>query len=82
MEQVWLYEELVDISATLSDSMKLTLLTNAIHGHTKIVVCIMLPFSWLPALGQAVDFTKYSELLLSECAQEKFCPLPIPPQVW
>ena len=68
MEQVQLYEELVDVSAALSDSVKLTLLTNAIHGHTKLSgvhnVAIQLEFHF----GQAVDFTKYSELLLSECA--------------
>ena len=36
MEQVQLYEELVDISAALSDSAKVALLTNAVSGHTKL----------------------------------------------
>ena len=36
LEQVWLYKELVDVSAALSNSVKLTLLTNAICGHTKL----------------------------------------------
>ena len=69
LEQVRLYEELVDASAALSDSIKLTLLTNAVHGHTKLSsvhnVAIQLPSHF----GHAVDFTKYAELLLSECAQ-------------
>ena len=36
LEQVRLYEELVDASAALSNSVKLTLPTNAVNGHTKL----------------------------------------------
>ena len=69
MEQVQLYEELADISTALSDSMKLTLLTNAICGHTKLSGVHNVAIQLASHFGQAVDFTKYSELLLSECGQ-------------
>ena len=46
LEQVQLYEELVDISAALSNSIKLTLLTNAVRGHTKL--SSVHNYSWLP----------------------------------
>ena len=66
LEQVRLYEELVDASAALSNSVKLTMLTNAVRGHTCVHnVAIQLASHF----GHAVDFTKHSELLLSECAQ-------------
>ena len=69
MEQVRLYEELVDVSASLSDSVKLTLLTNAVRGHTKLSGVHTVAIQLASHFGQAVDFTKYSEMLLSECAQ-------------
>ena len=69
MEQVQLYAELVDISAALSDSVKLTLLMNAVHGHTKPSGVNNVAIQLASHFGQAVDFTKYSEMLLSECAQ-------------
>ena len=69
MEQVQLYEELVDISAALSDSEKLTLLTNAVRGHTKLSGVHNVAIQLASPFGQAVDFTKYLEMLLSECAQ-------------
>ena len=49
--------------------MKLTLLTNAVRGHTKLsgVHTVAIPLA--SHFGQAVDFTKYLEMLLSECAQ-------------
>ena len=68
-EQVRLYEELVDVSAALSDSVKLTLLTNAVRGHTKLSGVHTVAIQLASHFGQAVDFTKYSEMLLSECAQ-------------
>ena len=40
LEQVQLYEELIDVSAALSDSVKLTLLTNAVRDTLNSVVCI------------------------------------------
>ena len=69
MEQVRLYEELVDVSAALSDSVKLTLLTNAVRGHAKLSGVHTVAIQLASHFGQAVDFTKYSEMLLSECAQ-------------
>ena len=69
MEQVRLYEKLVDVSAALSDSVKLTLLTNAVRGHTKLSGVHTVAIQLASHFGQAVDFTKYSEMLLSECAQ-------------
>ena len=69
LEQVRLYEELVDVSAALSDSVKLTLLTNAVCGHTKLSSVHNVAIQLASHFGHAVDFTKYSELLLSECAQ-------------
>ena len=69
MEQVRLYEELVDVSAALSDSVKLTLLTNAVRGHTKLSGVHTVAIQLASHFGQAVDFTKYLEMLLSECAQ-------------
>ena len=69
LEQVRLYKELVDASAALSDSIKLTLLTNAIRGHTKLSSVHNVAIQLASHFGHAVDFTKYSELLLSECAQ-------------
>ena len=69
LEQVRLYEELVDASAALSDSVKLTLLTNAVCGHTKLSSVHNVAIQLASHFGHAVDFTKYSELLLSECAQ-------------
>ena len=69
MEQVRLYEELVDVSAALSDSVKLTLLTNAVCGHTKLSGVHNVAIQLASPFGQAVDFTKYAEMLLSECAQ-------------
>ena len=69
LEQVRLYEELVDASAALSDSVKLTLLTNAVRGHTKLSSVHNVAIQLASHFGHAVDFTKYSELLLSECAQ-------------
>ena len=69
LEQVQLYEELVDISATLSNSVKLTLLTNAVCGHTELSSVHNVAIQLASHFGHAVDFTKYLELLLSECAQ-------------
>ena len=69
MEQVQLYEELVDASAALSNSIKLTLLTNAVRGHTKLSSVHNVAIQLASHFSHAVDFTKYSELLLSECAQ-------------
>ena len=72
LEQVRLYEELVDVSAALSDSVKLTLLTlltNAIRGHTKLSSVHNVAVQLASHFGHAVDFTKYLDLLLSECAQ-------------
>ena len=69
MEQVRLYKELVDVSAVLSDSIKLTLLTNAIRGHTKLSSVHNVAIQLASHFGHAVDFTKYSKLILSECAQ-------------
>ena len=69
MEQVQLYEELVDVSAALSDSVKLTLLMNAVCGHTKLGGVHTVAIQLASHFGQAVDFTKYSETLVSECAQ-------------
>ena len=69
LEQVRLYEELIDVSAALSDSVKLTLLTNAVRGHTKLSSVHNVAIQLASHFGHAVDFTKYSELLLSECAQ-------------
>ena len=69
LEQVRLYEELIDASAALSDSVKLTLLTNALRGHTKLSSVHNVAIQLASHLGHTVDFTKYSELLLSECAQ-------------
>ena len=64
-KQVQLYEELINVSAALSDSVKLTLLTNAVRGHTKLSSVHNIASHF----GHAVDFTKYSEQLLSECTQ-------------
>ena len=69
LEQVRLYEELVDISAALSDSVMLTLLTNVVRGHTKLSSVHNVAIQLASHFGHTVDFTKYSELLLSECAQ-------------
>ena len=69
LEQVRLYAELVDVSAALSDSVKLTLLTNAVRGHTKLSSVHNIAIQLASHFGHTVDFTKYSELLLSECAQ-------------
>ena len=69
LEQVHRYEELIDFSTALSDSVKLTLLTNAIHGHTKLSSVHNVAIQLASHFSHAVDFTKYSELLLSECAQ-------------
>ena len=69
IEQVRLHEELVDVSTALSDSVKLTLLMNAIRGHTKLSGVHNVAIHMASPFGQAVDFTKYSEMLLSECAQ-------------
>ena len=80
LEQVQPYEKLVDISAALSDSVNLTLLTNAICGHTKLSSVHNVAVQLASHFGHAVDFTKYSELVLSECAQVDSA-LPIPPQV-
>ena len=81
LEQVQLYEELVDISAALSDSIKLTLLTNAVRGHTKLSSVHNVAIQLASHFSHAVDFTKYSELLLSEC-DKSIPPSPIPLQVW
>ena len=71
LEQVQLHEELINVSAALSDSVKLTLLTNAIRGHTKLTVSSVqnVAIQLASRFGHAVDLTKYLELLLSECAQ-------------
>ena len=69
LEQVWLYEELIDVSETLSDSVKLMLFTIAVHGHTKLSSVHNIAIQLASHFGHAVDFTKYLELLLSECAQ-------------
>ena len=69
LEQVRLYEQLVDVSAALFDSVKLTLLTNAVRGHTKLSSVHNIAIQLASHFGHAVDFIKYSELLLSECAQ-------------
>ena len=59
LEQVQLYEELVDASAALSDSVKLNLLTNAIRGHTKLSSVHNVAIQLASHFSHAVDFTKY-----------------------
>ena len=69
LEHARLYEELVDASAALSNSVKLTLLTNAYVDTLKLSSVHNVAIQMASHFGHAVDFTKYSELLLSECAQ-------------
>ena len=54
LEQVCLYEELVNVS----DSVKLTLLTNAIHGHTKLSSVHNIAVRLASHFSHAVDFMK------------------------
>ena len=49
--------------------VKLTLLTNAVRGHTILSSVHNVAIQLASHFGHAVDFTKYSELLLLECAQ-------------
>ena len=69
MEQVRLYEELVDPTAALVDAVKLTLITNAVRGHPKLSGVYNVAVQLASQTGQRVDYEQYSNLLLSECAQ-------------
>ena len=69
MEQVRLYEELVDPTAALVDAVKLTLVTNAVRGHPKLSGVYNVAVQLASQTGQRVDYDQYSDLLLSECAQ-------------
>ena len=69
MEQVRLYEELVDPTAALVDAVKLTLITNAVRGHPKLSGVYNVAVQLASQTGQRVDYEQYSDLLLSECAQ-------------
>ena len=69
MEQVRLYEELVDPTATLVDAVKLTLITNAVRGHPKLSGVYNVAVQLASQTGRRVDYDQYSDLLLSECAQ-------------
>ena len=69
MEQVRLYEDLVDPDAALVDAVKLTLITNAIRGHPKLSGVHNVAIQLASHTSQRVDYDHYSDLLLSECAQ-------------
>ena len=69
MEQLCLYEELVDPTAALVDAIKLTLITNAVRGHPKLSGVYNVAVQLASQTGQRVDYEQYSDLLLSECAQ-------------
>ena len=69
MEQVRLYEDLVDPDATLVDAVKLTLIPNAVRGHPKLSGVHNVAIQLASHTGQRVDYDQYSDLLLSECAQ-------------
>ena len=69
MEQVQLYEDLVDPDAALVDAVKLTLITNAVRGHPKLSGVHNMAIQLASHTGQHVDYDQYSDLLLSECAQ-------------
>ena len=69
MEQVRLYEELVDPTAALVDAVKLMLVTNAVCGHPKLSGVYNVAVQLASQTRQHVDYDQYSDLLLSECAQ-------------
>ena len=69
MEQVRLYEDLVDPDAALVDAVKLTLITNAVRGHPKLSGVHNVSIQLASHTGQRVNYDQYSDLLLSECAQ-------------
>ena len=69
MEQVCLYEDLVDPTATLVDAVKLSLISDAVRGHPKLSGVYNVAAQLALQSGQHVDYDQYANLLLSECAQ-------------
>ena len=65
MEQVCLYEDLVNLAAALVDAVELTLITNAVRGHPKLSGVYNVAVQLASHSGQHVDYDQYSNLLLS-----------------
>ena len=69
MEQVCLYQDLVDPTAVLVDAVKVSLISDAVRGHPKLSGVYNVAAQLASQPGQHVDYDQYVNLLLSECAQ-------------
>ena len=69
MEQVHLYEDLVDPTAALVDAVKVSLISDSVRGHPKLSGVYNVAAQLASQSGQHVDYDQYANLLLSECAQ-------------
>ena len=69
MEQVRLYQDLVDPTAVLVDAVKVSLISDAVRGHPKLSGVYNVAAQLASQSGQHVDYDQYANLLLSECAQ-------------
>ena len=69
MEQVRLYQDLVDPTAVLVDAVKVSLISDAVRGHPKLSGVYNVAAQLASQPGQHVDYDQYVNLLLSECAQ-------------
>ena len=69
MEQVRLYQDLVDPTAVLVDAVKVSLISDAVRGHPKLGGVYNVAAQLASQPGQHVNYDQYVNLLLSECAQ-------------
>ena len=69
MEQVRLYQDLVDPTAVLVDAVKVSLISDAVRGHPKLSGVYNVAAQLASQPGQHVDYDQYVNVLLSECAQ-------------
>ena len=69
MEQVCLYQDLVDLTAILVDAVKVSLNSDSVCGHPKLSGVYNVAAQLASQSGQHVDYDQYANLLLSECAQ-------------
>ena len=69
MEQLRLYETLIDPKDILSDAIKMMLLQSAVRGSVQLGQVYNVALQLATHHNTPVTYQKYTELLLSECAQ-------------
>ena len=69
MEQVRLYQDLVDPTAVLVDAVKVSLISDAVRGHSKLSGVYNVAAQLASQSGQHVDYDQYANLVDSAVAR-------------